>query len=56
MPTEATLDVKFCRSHFPAMDGGWVFMENAGGTLAPRQVIDRVTSFMTDNQVQPAEL
>jgi selenocysteine lyase/cysteine desulfurase len=45
--------VEFCRSHFPALESGWVFLENAGGTLAPRQVVDRVTNFMTYNLVQP---
>ena len=34
-----TLDIDFCRGHFPAIDSGWVFMENAGGTLVPTQVI-----------------
>jgi cysteine desulfurase family protein (TIGR01976 family) len=52
---DTTLDVEFCRSHFPALDSGWVFLENAGGTLAPRQVVDRVTNYMTYNQVQPHE-
>jgi len=55
MIADVTLDVEFCRAHFPAMSSGWVFMENAGGTLVPSQVIERASNFMTHNQVQPGE-
>ena len=55
MNRDASLDVEFCRRHFPALDGEWVFMENAGGTLVPQQVIDRTVDFMTNCQVQPGE-
>ena len=47
------LNIDFCRQQFPALKSGWVFMENAGGTLVPQQVIDRTSRFMTDCQVQP---
>ena len=49
------LDVEFCRSHFPELSGEWIFMENAGGTLVPRQVIDRLTHYASHCQVQPGE-
>ena len=49
------LDVAFCRGHFPALDGDRVFLENAGSTLVPDQVIARFTQFTTENQVQPGE-
>ncbi|MGI9386464.1 MAG: aminotransferase class V-fold PLP-dependent enzyme, partial [Methyloligellaceae bacterium] len=55
MAENAQLDVAFCRRQFPALDSGWVFMENAGGTLVPQQVIDRTVDFMTNCQVQPGE-
>jgi len=55
MTADAHLDVAFCRRQFPALASGWVFMENAGGTLVPRHVIDRTTHFMTHCQVQPGE-
>jgi cysteine desulfurase family protein (TIGR01976 family) len=48
------LDVGFARSQFPPLDNGVAFLENAGGTYVPRQVIDRVTHYMTALQVQPA--
>ena len=49
------LDVAFCRGHFPALDGDWVFLENAGGTLVPQQVIARLDRFTSECQVQPGE-
>ena len=53
MASNNTLDVAFCRRHFPAIHGQWVFMENAGGTLVPEQVIDCLNHFTTTCQVQP---
>ena len=50
-----SLDVAFCRRHFPALAGDWVFMENAGGTLVPRTVVDRAAHYLTHCQVQPGE-
>ena len=55
MSSDGNLDVEFCRSHFPALDSGWAFLENAGGTLVPRQVVDRLVDFTTHCQVQPGE-
>ena len=55
MIPETTLDVEFCRRHFPALDNGWVFLENAGGTLVPTQVIERLNQFTSQYQVQPGE-
>jgi cysteine desulfurase family protein (TIGR01976 family) len=47
------LNVDFVREQFPPLKDGWVFLENAGGSYVPRQVIDRATEYMTDSQVQP---
>jgi len=47
------LDTGFVRAQFPAMETGWAFMENAGGTVAARQVVDRVTDYMSRMHVQP---
>ena len=52
MSQPATLDVDFVRSQFPML-GEWAMLENAGGTLVPRAVIERVTDYMTRCQVQP---
>ena len=48
-----SLNVDFVREQFPPLKDGWVFLENAGGSYVPRQVIERVTEYMTDSQVQP---
>ena len=51
------LDINFVRSQFPAFSEpsleGWAFFENAGGSYACRQVIDRLTTFYTKMKVQP---
>ncbi len=48
-----TLDTAFVREQFPPLSDGWVFVENAGGTYVPRQVIDRTHEYMSQTQVQP---
>jgi selenocysteine lyase/cysteine desulfurase len=51
------LDIDFVRKQFPAFDQdllqGQAFFENAGGSYACRQVIDRLTRFYTERKVQP---
>ena len=42
MTAPIALDTAFCRTFFPCLSDDWVFFENAGGTLVPVQVIDRV--------------
>lgn len=49
-----TLDLDFVRRQFPALANGWTFFENAGGTYAPRSVVERLKSYMDETQVQPA--
>jgi len=51
------LDLDFVRSQFPAFSEpsleGWAFFENAGGSYACRQVIDRLTDYYRKTKVQP---
>ena len=51
------LDLKFVRSQFPAFKDplckNWSFLENAGGSYVPQQVIDRLNNFMISTKVQP---
>jgi cysteine desulfurase family protein (TIGR01976 family) len=51
------LDMDFVRAQFPAFREpslqGQAFFENAGGSYACRQVIDRLTRFYTAHKVQP---
>ena len=50
---EAPLDTAFARAHFPALAGPWALFENAGGTLVASQALDRISTYMTECQVQP---
>ena len=51
------LDVDYTRSQFPAFQDSlskdWSFFENAGGSYVPKDVIERLTNFMTSTKVQP---
>ncbi|WP_037372328.1 aminotransferase class V-fold PLP-dependent enzyme [Salipiger mucosus] len=51
------LDPDFARAQFPAFAepslDGWAFFENAGGSYACRQVIDRLTRFYRERKMQP---
>ena len=51
------LDLAYVRSQFPAFSEpsleGWGFFENAGGSYACRQVIDRLQRYYTANKIQP---
>jgi cysteine desulfurase family protein (TIGR01976 family) len=48
------LDTAFIRAQYPQFADGWAFLENAGGSYVPRQVIERVHDYMTTSFVQPA--
>lgn len=50
---EVKLDVAFCRDQFPPQCWDWAFFENAGGSFVPKSVINRLTAYMTECQVQP---
>ena len=50
---QTRLDTDFLRPMFPPLKDGWVFVENAGGTYVPEQVIGRLDEYMRDSQVQP---
>ena len=45
MADRTTLDLDFVRAQFPALDNGWAYSENAGGSLVARPVIERLTEF-----------
>ena len=51
--TSPRLDMKFCRSFFPPLENGEVYFENAGGSFAPRQVIESLEGYMRQCQCQP---
>lgn len=45
-------DIDFVRAQFPALNTPWAFFDNAGGTVLPKQVIQRVQRYMERYQVQ----
>ncbi len=51
------LDIDYVRSQFPAFNDplskDWSFFENAGGSYVPKNVIEKLTDFMTSTKVQP---
>ncbi len=47
------LELDFARSQFPDQCWEWTYVENGGGSYAPKAVIDRMTDFMTETYVQP---
>lgn len=46
------LNLPFIRSQFPALQQGFVFMDNAGGSQVPRQVVERISEYLSTWNVQ----
>jgi cysteine desulfurase family protein (TIGR01976 family) len=51
---QPSLDLDFVRRQFPPLANGWIMLENAGGSYVPQSVIDRVTRYMSEVQIQPS--
>jgi cysteine desulfurase family protein (TIGR01976 family) len=47
-----TLDIDFVRSEFPALKNDFVFMDNAGGSQTLGKVIDKISDYLTNSDVQ----
>ncbi len=47
------LDLDFIRGLYPSRCWDWAFFENAGGSFVPESVVNRVTQYMRETQVQP---
>jgi cysteine desulfurase family protein (TIGR01976 family) len=56
MTENATLDLDFVRRQFPNLGNGWAYFENAGGSYLPQSVVQRMTAYMTESQLQPYAL
>lgn len=54
MSTAAALDVDFCRRAFAPLANGWIYLDNAGGSYVPEQVVEAMSAFMRECQCQPA--
>ncbi len=46
------LDIDAVRQQFPALATSWALFDNAGGSVPPRSVIERITRYMSTSQVQ----
>jgi len=50
--TPIPLDLNFVRAQFPALHQGWTFFDNAGGSQILQSVVERITEFLYDSNVQ----
>ncbi|MFQ4137855.1 cysteine desulfurase-like protein [Nodosilinea sp. PGN35] len=46
------LDLAFVRQQFPSLAGDWIFFDNAGGSQILKPVVDRITAFLYESNVQ----
>ena len=51
-PADASLDLDWVRSRFPALQGDWVLMDNAGGTVPVDAVAERIAEYLRRWPVQ----
>ncbi|PJX55979.1 cysteine desulfurase-like protein [Klebsiella sp. F-Nf9] len=42
----------YVRSNFPALDSPWVYLDNAGGTQVLKGVVDKLTDYLYNHNVQ----
>ena len=47
-----TLNVLQARSHFPALNSGYIYADNAGGSQATKGVIDRISDYLLNTNAQ----
>lgn len=47
-----SLDLDLIRSYFPALQGEWTFMDNAGGSQTLKPVADRISDYLLNTNVQ----
>lgn len=50
--TAPSLDVDFVRSYFPALQNGFTFMDNAGGSQTLKPVVDKISEYLLNYDVQ----
>jgi selenocysteine lyase/cysteine desulfurase len=46
------MDALACRAHFPALQSDWAFLENAGGSQVPQQVVTSISAYFQRSYVQ----
>lgn len=50
--TSPSLDPDFVRSYFPALQNGFTFMDNAGGSQTLKPVVDKISEYLLNYDVQ----
>lgn len=48
----AELDIDFVRGSFPALESGWAYFDNGGGSQVAQPVLDRLRDFLVESNVQ----
>ncbi|KAK7455083.1 hypothetical protein VKT23_010954 [Stygiomarasmius scandens] len=46
------LNIERTRAHFPALQSGHIFADNAGGSQIPKDVVDRISDYLLNTNVQ----
>ena len=46
------LNLEFVRAQFPALANGYAYLDNAGGSQVPQQVVDRISAYLLSSNVQ----
>jgi cysteine desulfurase family protein (TIGR01976 family) len=46
------LDIDFVRAQFPALSNGFAYLDNAGGSQVPQQVVNRISDYLIGSNVQ----
>jgi cysteine desulfurase family protein (TIGR01976 family) len=52
LTNQPTLQLDYVRRHFPALEQGWTFLDNAGGSQILKSVGDRINAFLYGSNVQ----
>lgn len=52
MSLTPSLDLNFVRSHFPALQNGFTFMDNAGGSQTLKPIVDKISEYLFNYDVQ----
>jgi selenocysteine lyase/cysteine desulfurase len=50
--SSSSFDVIKARSHFPSLNSGFIFADNAGGSQAAKLVVDRICDYLLNTNVQ----
>jgi selenocysteine lyase/cysteine desulfurase len=52
MTMTTALNIDQTRAHFPALESGHIFADNAGGSQIPQDVVDRISDYLLNTNVQ----